>query len=66
MTKNHYLASKPRYKILDGLRGVAAVMVSAGCLILSVGLAYACLKLYDIPIRKWLTDHWLKKDQMKK
>ena len=25
--KNTYLASKPRYEILDGLRGVAAVMV---------------------------------------
>ena len=27
MTNNHYLASKPRYEILDGLRGVAAVLV---------------------------------------
>ena len=26
-TKNTYLASKPRYEILDGLRGVAAIMV---------------------------------------
>ena len=25
--KNTYLASKPRYEILDGLRGVAAIMV---------------------------------------
>lgn len=24
---NGYLASKPRYEILDGLRGVAAIMV---------------------------------------
>lgn len=23
-------------------------------------LAYACLKLYDEPIRKWLTDRFLK------
>ena len=30
MTKNNiYLASKPRYEILDGLRGVAAVLVVA-------------------------------------
>ena len=31
MTKSNttYLASKPRYEILDGLRGVAAVMVVA-------------------------------------
>ena len=28
MTKNStYLASKPRYEILDGLRGVAAMLV---------------------------------------
>ena len=27
MTNNVYLASKPRYEILDGLRGVAAVLV---------------------------------------
>jgi hypothetical protein len=26
---NVYLASKPRYEILDGLRGVAAVLVVA-------------------------------------
>ena len=24
-------------------------------------LAYACLKLYDLPVRKWLTDRFLKK-----
>ena len=27
MKSNVYLASKPRYEILDGLRGVAAVLV---------------------------------------
>ena len=27
MNKNLYLASKPRYEILDGLRGVASVLV---------------------------------------
>ena len=27
MTQNVYLTSKPRYEILDGLRGVAAVLV---------------------------------------
>ena len=27
MATNVYLASKPRYEILDGLRGVAAVLV---------------------------------------
>ena len=33
---------------------------SVGVIILSIGLAYACLKLYDIPVRKWLTEKWLK------
>ena len=85
MATNVYLASKPRYEILDGLRGVAAVLVvlfhlletySGGqahqiinhgylavdfLFLLSIGIAYACLKLYDIPVRKWLTEKWLKK-----
>ena len=39
----------------------AHVMVCAGCFLLSIGIAYACLKLYDIPVRKWLTEKWLKK-----
>ena len=29
MQHNDYLASKPRYEILDGLRGVASMMVVA-------------------------------------
>ena len=39
----------------------AHVMVCIGCFLLSLGIAYSCLKLYDIPVRKWLTDKWLKK-----
>ena len=39
----------------------AHVMVCIGCFLLSIGIAYACLKLYDIPARKWLTEKWLKK-----
>ena len=39
----------------------AHVMVAAGSILLSIGLAYACLKLYDIPVRKWLTENWLKR-----
>lgn len=38
----------------------AHIIVCISTFILSVGLAYACLKLYDIPVRKWLTDNWLK------
>lgn len=39
----------------------AHVMMSAGCFVLSIAMAYASLKLYDIPVRKWLTDNWLKR-----
>lgn len=27
----------------------------------AIGTAYSFLKLYDLPVRKWLTDHWLKR-----
>ena len=37
------------------------VMVSVCLYILSVGMAYALFKLYDEPVRKWLTEHWLKR-----
>ena len=36
-------------------------MVGIGTVLLSIALAYGCLKLYDIPVRKWLTDKWLKR-----
>jgi peptidoglycan/LPS O-acetylase OafA/YrhL len=39
----------------------AHVIVAISTVVLSIGLAYACLKLYDIPVRKWLTEKWLKK-----
>lgn len=39
----------------------AHVMVAVGCFVFSLGVAYASLKLYDIPVRKWLTENWLKK-----
>ena len=39
----------------------AHIVVSVSSVLISIVLAYACLKLYDIPVRKWLTDHWLKK-----
>ena len=41
--------------------GYAHVMVAVGCFFLSIGMAYACLKLYDLPVRKWLTENWLKR-----
>ena len=36
------------------------VMMGIGTFFLTIGVAYACLRLYDIPVRKWLTDKWLK------
>lgn len=39
----------------------AHIMVGVSVFLLSIGIAYACLKLYDMPVRKWLTEHWLKK-----
>ncbi len=37
------------------------VMLSASLFFLSIGVAYACLKLYDIPVRAWLGNRWLAK-----
>ena len=37
------------------------VMVSAGILLISLGVAWASFKLYDQPVRKWLTEKWLKR-----
>ena len=31
------------------------IFVSVSVLIASVGIAWACLKLYDLPVRSWLT-----------
>ena len=39
----------------------AHIATSAGVFILSVAIAYACLKLYDEPVRDWLKRHWLMK-----
>ena len=39
----------------------AHVMVCVACFFLSIGIAYSCLRLYDIPVRKWLTEKWLKR-----
>ena len=49
-----YLESKPRYEILDGLRGVAAVLVVFCVFLVVMGIAYAPLKLFDEPVREWL------------
>lgn len=37
------------------------IVVNTATVMLSLGLAWAVLKLYDMPVRKWLTEKWLKK-----
>jgi peptidoglycan/LPS O-acetylase OafA/YrhL len=37
------------------------IMVSASIFILSIAVAYACLHLYDLPLRNWLKRNWLMK-----
>ena len=37
------------------------IFVSVSVFVASVGLAWACLKLYDLPVREWLKRHWLMK-----
>lgn len=43
----------------------AHVWTATGCVLLSLGVAYACLKLYDLPVREWLTENWLKRNKTK-
>jgi peptidoglycan/LPS O-acetylase OafA/YrhL len=35
------------------------ILVAASVFILAVAVAYACLKLYDLPVRNWLKRNWL-------
>lgn len=37
------------------------VFVGICTFLMSVGIAWACLKLYDEPVRDWLKEHWLKR-----
>lgn len=45
------------YDLSTGTHIVCAI----GTILMSIGLAYACLRLYDEPVRAWLKEHWLKK-----
>lgn len=38
----------------------AHIIVGASCFLLAIGTAYAFSRLYDIPIREWLTNRFLK------
>lgn len=46
---------------LTGPSGVPLqlVLVAVGILVATVALAYACLKVYDEPVRKWLTKRFM-------
>jgi peptidoglycan/LPS O-acetylase OafA/YrhL len=37
------------------------IMLNIGVVLVSLATAWASLKLYDEPVRKWLTENWLKK-----
>ena len=37
------------------------VMVNLGVIFMAIVLAYGLLKIYDLPVRAWLTEHWLKR-----
>lgn len=39
----------------------AHITVSVGTILLSIFIAWACLKLYDLPVRAWLQEKWLKR-----
>lgn len=54
-TRTTYLASKPHYEILDGLRGVAAVMVIIFHLLKHMQVATILLKLSIMVIWQWIS-----------
>lgn len=37
----------------------ANIFVNVSTFLVAVGIAWACLKLYDLPVREWLKRHWL-------
>lgn len=37
------------------------VMMSVSVFFIAIFIAWAALKIFDEPVRKWLTEHWLKK-----
>ena len=59
--KDVYLASKPRYEILDGY----AYLRCRLHLLPRHRLAYAALKLYDLPVREWLRNKLFTKSTSK-
>lgn len=44
----------------DALLGTK-IFVAVSIFVIALGLAWGCLKLYDLPVREWLKRHWLMK-----
>lgn len=40
----------------------ATIMLAVSVGVVSIAVAYASLKLYDLPLREWLTKHWLQRN----
>lgn len=39
----------------------AHIAVSTGVIVASIAVARFISRVYDVPVRKWLADHWLMK-----
>ena len=39
------------------------IWVAVSILIVSIAIAYACLKVYDEPVRQWLTNRFLRRNK---
>ncbi len=42
------------------------IAVNMGVVAMSIIVAWGCYKMYDLPVRSWLTDHWLKRKVVQK
>ena len=42
----------------------AHMTVFAGSFIFAIMLAFGAMKVYDIPVRRWLSEHWLKRGRL--
>ena len=42
------------------------ICVSVSLFFLAVANAYACMRLWDLPVRKWLAEHWLPRARRKR
>jgi peptidoglycan/LPS O-acetylase OafA/YrhL len=40
------------------------ICLAVSIFIISISVAYACLRLYDMPVREWLKKHWLMKNHI--